>query len=223
MEDVSETSTVFKLIPGTGIMFPQPTGDGSDYFLMTLEDINASVQEIVKIVARQGDLLICESSGRGQENTIPRSWISTGDNQTLVDVRVTAETLTRLSLLPQFNNATFTGTTTVETISYNGMVEQKVEASALISGTSSIISFSVAYGSLEGFFQITKDGVRDCVKFLVCHDDVNSHIVEYGRMGTLSGVEFDSHLANNLLVISIDNPSSSMISMKGKVTLITKG
>lgn len=98
---ISETATELSVMPGHGALYPQPSGDGSDYFLITLEDQSASVREIIKVTARVGDTFFFNPSDRGLEGTIPRSWSASLGNDTLVDHRITAETLTRATLLPK--------------------------------------------------------------------------------------------------------------------------
>ena len=98
---ISETSTQLSVIPGHGALYPQPTGDGSDFFLITLEDQSATVREIIKVTARVGDTLYFSLSDRGLEDTTPRAWSATLGSDTLVDHRITAETLTRAMQKPQ--------------------------------------------------------------------------------------------------------------------------
>jgi len=70
---ITATSTSLSVIPGTGALYPQPTGDGSDYFLITLEDQSATVREIIKVTARVGDTLYFSLADRGMEGTTARS------------------------------------------------------------------------------------------------------------------------------------------------------
>ena len=98
---ISATSTSLTVMTGHGALYPQPTGDGSDYFLITLEDQSAFVREIIKVTGRTGDTFTFLLSDRGQEGTTPLSWSASSGSDTLVDHRVTAETLTRAMLKPQ--------------------------------------------------------------------------------------------------------------------------
>lgn len=50
---ISATATSLTVMAGYGSLYPQPTGNGSDYFLITLEDQHASVREIIKTQASQ--------------------------------------------------------------------------------------------------------------------------------------------------------------------------
>lgn len=97
---ISATDTSLSVIAGHGELFPQPTGDGSDYFLITLEDQAALTREIIKVTGRVGDVLLFALADRGLENTTIQNWSSAAGNETLVDHRVTAETLARAMLKP---------------------------------------------------------------------------------------------------------------------------
>lgn len=97
---ISETDTSVTVMTGHGAAFPQPTGDGSDYFLITLEDQAATYREIIKVTGRVGDTLTFDLTDRGQEGTTIRAWPSAIGNETLVDHRVTAETLRRAMRKP---------------------------------------------------------------------------------------------------------------------------
>ena len=93
--------SVIQLLSGHGGMFPSPGPD--EFFLVTLEDQASSVREIVRISERVGDTLIV--AARGQEDTIARNWSASAGNDTLVDHRITAGTLQRLS--NEYNNPGF--------------------------------------------------------------------------------------------------------------------
>jgi hypothetical protein len=103
----SATDTSLHVINGHGAMYPQPVGDGSDYFLITLEDQTASVREIIAIDRRVGDVLYVLA--RGLEGTTPQDWGSGAGNDTLVDHRITAETLSRAMALPYNSGAGIPG------------------------------------------------------------------------------------------------------------------
>jgi hypothetical protein len=86
-----------QLQPGQGHLFPQPTLPG-EFFLVTLESIaNPLQREIIKIIARSGDTLIIDAAGRGQEDTVAENW----SVETLVDHRITAETIRQAFLQPE--------------------------------------------------------------------------------------------------------------------------
>jgi hypothetical protein len=84
---------------GYGSLFPQPTGDGSDFFLVTLENQAGTAREIVKVTARAGDVFTVIQ--RAQEGTAAQAWSASLGNDTLVDHRVTAETMRLAMLLPE--------------------------------------------------------------------------------------------------------------------------
>lgn len=98
---ITASSTSLTVMTGHGALYPQPTGDGSDYFLITLEDQSATIREIIKVTARVGDTLYFTLADRGQEGTTPQAWSTAPGNDTLVDHRITAETLTRAMQKPQ--------------------------------------------------------------------------------------------------------------------------
>lgn len=91
-------ATSLTVMSGHGAMFPQPSAPG-EFFLVTLEDQNSTIREIIRVTARAGDTF----SGilRAQEGTIPRAWGATIGNDTLVDHRITADTMKRAMELPE--------------------------------------------------------------------------------------------------------------------------
>lgn len=94
---LSTTQFSFSVIAGHGELYPSPSQPG-EYFLITLETVDAPLhREIVKVVARTGDTLIIASDGRGHEGTTVRNWLP---DETLVDHRITADTLKRAFLNP---------------------------------------------------------------------------------------------------------------------------
>jgi hypothetical protein len=97
---ITSTATSLTVISGQGALFPTPTGDGSDYFLITLEDQLATIREIIKVTARSGDTLTFLLSDRGLEGTSARAWTSALGAETVVDHRITAETMQRSQELP---------------------------------------------------------------------------------------------------------------------------
>lgn len=97
---ISASATSLTVMTGHGADFPQPVGDGSDFFFITLEDQAATVREIIKVTGRTGDTLTFELSDRGQDGTVPRAWTSAAGADTLVDHRITAETMRRAMMLP---------------------------------------------------------------------------------------------------------------------------
>lgn len=90
---LSHSGLVIELTAGFGALFPSPTN--GDWFLVTLEDQQATHREIIKIIGRTADTLIVDPNGRGWENSQSRAW--TTNPPTLVDQRITAGTLRELS------------------------------------------------------------------------------------------------------------------------------
>ena len=85
------------LQPGAGAAFPEPINVG-EFFLVTLEDIaNPTKREIIKCIARTGDVLVVDPMGRGWEGTTPLYWAA---QDTLVDHRITAGTIEDAFLSP---------------------------------------------------------------------------------------------------------------------------
>lgn len=114
---ITVISTSLTVIPGHGSLYPQPTGDGSDFFLITLENQSATTREIIKVTGRVGDTLLFNLADRGQEGTVVQAWSSSSGNETLVDHRVTAETMAWAMQLPTSvaSNAWINGANTLST------------------------------------------------------------------------------------------------------------
>ena len=89
---INSTQTTLTVLPGHGALYPSP--GANQFFAVTLENQAATVREIVHVTARSGDTLTIV---RGQEGTTALSWSATANNDTLVDHRVTADTLYRLA------------------------------------------------------------------------------------------------------------------------------
>lgn len=88
-EAISADDTTIKLKIGGGSLFPTITVPG-DFFLITLENRQGTVREIVRVTKNVNDVL---TMVRGQEGMERHAW----PIDTLVDARVTAETLARLA------------------------------------------------------------------------------------------------------------------------------
>jgi hypothetical protein len=99
--DFSATDISLTVMSGYGAQFPQPIGDGSDFFLVTLEDQSATHREIIRVTGRTGDTFHFPLVNRGQEGTSIQAWSSALGSDTLVDHRVTAETMRLAMRLPQ--------------------------------------------------------------------------------------------------------------------------
>lgn len=86
---ITSTDTSLTLAAGGGDKFPSPTG--GDYFLLTLtQAATETTWEIVKVMARSGDVLTVV---RAQEGTVAASW----GIGTKVELRITAGALAAIS------------------------------------------------------------------------------------------------------------------------------
>lgn len=95
---ISASATSLTVMTGYGSLFPQPSGP-NQYFLVTLEDQSGNTREIIRVNGRSGDTFT--GLQRGQEGTTAVAWASSPGNDTLVDHRVTAETMRLAMLLPE--------------------------------------------------------------------------------------------------------------------------
>jgi hypothetical protein len=104
---ISASDTLLTVLAGQGALFPSPTDN--EFFVVTLEDQAATQQEILHVFARNGDTF---TIARGREGTSARSWTASAVNDTLVDHRVTADTLARLA--NNYKNPGFTSLTSYQ-------------------------------------------------------------------------------------------------------------
>jgi hypothetical protein len=104
---ISASDTLLTVLAGQGALFPSPTDN--EFFVVTLEDQAATQQEILHVFARNGDTF---TIARGREGTSARSWTASAGNDTLVDHRVTADTLARLA--NNYKNPGFTSLTSYQ-------------------------------------------------------------------------------------------------------------
>lgn len=96
---ISSSATTANLSPGTGALFPQPTG--AQYFTMTFVDAATKlVNEIVYVTNVTSDTI---TMIRGQEGTTAKSW-SSGD------IAANLNTAGTMTALAQLDSPTFTGT-----------------------------------------------------------------------------------------------------------------
>lgn len=120
---ISSSATSMTVMSGYGALFPQPTQPG-DYFLVTLEDQSSTTREIVRVTSRSGDTFT--GLQRAQEGTTAQAWSATLGNDTLVDHRVTAETMRLAMELPELSLGDITDVdlstppTVGQTIKWNG-------------------------------------------------------------------------------------------------------
>jgi hypothetical protein len=68
---IDAATTSIRVQDGHGVRFPQPTGDGSDYFMVTLDDRRSAQIEICKCTGRSGDIL---NVTRAQEGTVGQAF-----------------------------------------------------------------------------------------------------------------------------------------------------
>ena len=94
---ISASATSLTVMSGYGSLFPQPIVEG-DFFLVTLEDQTASTREIIRVTGRIDDTFI--GLVRAQEGTDASAWSASLGSDTLVDHRVTAETMRQAFLQP---------------------------------------------------------------------------------------------------------------------------
>ena len=95
--DLTPSSTSLIVHDGFGGVFPLPNQINQEFFLVTLESVDAPlVREIIKISGRAGDVF--QIIERGCEGTTPLAWL--GGNETLVDHRLTADTIKQAFLNP---------------------------------------------------------------------------------------------------------------------------
>ena len=69
---IDAAATSIRVQAGDGSKFPQPAGDGSDYFTVTVEDRRSGQIEIMKGIGRSGDIL---NVVRAQEMTIAQAFM----------------------------------------------------------------------------------------------------------------------------------------------------
>jgi hypothetical protein len=102
-QNLSPTDTVIHLAQNYGPLFPIPQNPG-EFFLVTLETTAAPFhREIVRIDHRVGDDLHVAPGGRAQEGTTAQAWTA---GLTIVDHRITAETIRQAFLQPVSSGGT---------------------------------------------------------------------------------------------------------------------
>lgn len=95
---VSITSliTSVTLTAGNGLLFPAITG--SDYYYCTIESVDRTTREIVKVTARSGDILTII---RGQDSTLPTAF----NSGTFIELRLCRASLTDLNVFNYISSA----------------------------------------------------------------------------------------------------------------------
>lgn len=145
-QGILASDTTLTVLVGHGEMFPTP--QTNEFFTVTLEDQSASLQEIIHVTQRDGDVFTIV---RGQEGTTPKDWSATAGNDTLVDHRLTADSLTRLS--NSFVNSSFPALTDFsEALNYllqgnatSGGQEVDAQVEVVVSNLETIITTPSAY------------------------------------------------------------------------------
>lgn len=94
---ISASATNMTVMTGYGTLYPNPSV--GQFFLVTLEDQSGNVREIIRVNGRTGDTFT--GLQRGQEGTTAQAWSASLGSDTLVDHRVTAETMRLAMLLPE--------------------------------------------------------------------------------------------------------------------------
>lgn len=94
---ISSGATSLTVMSGYGSLFPQPIDPG-DFFLVTLENQTGTAREIIRVTGRTGDTFT--TIVRAQEGTPALAWSASMGSDTLVDHRVTAETMRQALLQP---------------------------------------------------------------------------------------------------------------------------
>lgn len=94
---LTPSSTVIEITPGAGALFPPIVAD--QYFMATLSNSAGSINEIVKVIDRTGDVMTVE---RAQEDTAALTWAlgslfeqkwTAGQAQALVQIELLRPTL----------------------------------------------------------------------------------------------------------------------------------
>lgn len=186
-QNLGEADLSIELQSGMGELFPIPSLPG-EWFVVTLESIAAPfLREIVKIVGRVGDTLIVDPSGRAQEGTIAQNWTM---HQTLVDHRLTADTLKKFSTAP--------------TISING------DSTSATIGTGQTASLSplpiVNNKSCKWLVTVETDDDRICsIEILAVYKATGPIFNKYSKVGDSVSFGVDVIADASNMILSITN------------------
>jgi hypothetical protein len=118
---INSSATSITVTTGQGARFP--TLSVGDYFFATLIDTSNNL-EIVKVTARSTDVLTVT---RAQESTTARAY-SAGDR---IELRLTAQTFTDATVIPDGDKGEITTSSTVWTIDNNAITTAKVADGAI--------------------------------------------------------------------------------------------
>ena len=186
-QNLSPTELEIYLTSGFGDLFPNPLA--GEWFLVTLETIEAPfVREIVKVVERNGDILIIDPLGRAQENTTARAWVA---NQTIVDNRVTAGTLRCLQRTVVSNFGDVTHGSVIPAASTANV------SSMDISGSNKSCKWMV---TIE-----TADDKACMIEISAVYKNTGPIWSRYSKVGDNISVDFDVQSAGNFMTLAVHN------------------
>lgn len=194
---IDASSTMLAVIAGHGALFPNPSP--GEFFLVTLEDQAATIREIIRVNARSGDVFT--SIQRAQEGTIARAWSASAGNDTLVDHRITAETLRQALSQPavqiQYNGVStgaaastlnFTGPNVV-VVDANGTKTITIDGGAsIINGQNTILPVNIdpAWTQTTSVADYSNNQ-RGFKYFVTLHMPVNHLSSTFEVLGNISG------------------------------------
>ncbi len=128
---ITDTQTVFNVIPGSGVLFPEIVADSGEYFYATLVDPDGNV-EIAKVISRVQDTM---EVVRGVDNSIARSFPA----ESIFALRINAAAMEDIANTSNVQIATNTnpgivqGTANAGSSSY-GNVSVKTDGTMLVNG-----------------------------------------------------------------------------------------
>lgn len=201
---ISAADVTLTVLPGYGQLFPQPTAN--QYFLVTLEDQASTIREIIKVTGRSGDTFT--GIIRAQEGTIARSWSASSGNDTLVDHRLTAETMRSAMSLPEVPWFFGEETPTVISSGANGVI--------------SSISYSSSNRSFKFFITLLNN---DDVETFEVTAAINGNLslnaevaswIRYGRTGVklLGQLSIDLNVSTKTMSVFWQNNEATSVTAK---------
>jgi hypothetical protein len=130
---ITSTDVTLYLNGGSGALFPQPSG--GNYFIVTLISALTGNIEIVKCIARSGDILTVI---RAQEGTTAQSF-ATGD---AVQLRITAGSLNTLLSSNTFNTENYTIKEVAGKLvfQYQGTTIASLDSTGILTTAGSVVS-----------------------------------------------------------------------------------
>jgi hypothetical protein len=211
---ISASATTLTVMSGHGFLFPQPTGP-NQYFLITLEDQAATTREIIRVNGRTGDTFT--GIQRGQEGTPAVAWSASIGADTLVDHRVTAETMRLAMLLPETTAAV---ASTID-IQLNG-VTVGVPASTLnftgagvsVTGAGTTKTINIPGGSGSAW---------------IYGENTGPTLIDPGHNDVISSVSYSDNNRGFKFIVTILMPSNGrsesfevMANIDGNISLLTE-